>query len=267
MKQNIELNKLFEKMWSDYCKMNPQAQSVYDVLTKSGEDVINDHIAFRTFSHPNINIDVLSPHFKKYGYKLVASYIFEEKKLTAQHFEHDDPNYPKVFISELNLALVSDHLNKVVESIVKDIKPGYLNSEDFLFLGRPWQASHSTYLMLAQESEYAAWVYAHGFRPNHFTVYINYLKKLNTIEKLNAFLKENGFPLNKSGGEIKGSAVELLEQSSTMANEIDVQFADGKFKIPSCYYEFAKRYPLPNGKLFQGFIGKSADKIFESTNR
>ncbi len=31
--------------------------------------------------------------------------------------------------------------------------------------------------------------------------------------------------------------------------------------------EFAHRYPLPNGNLFQGFVAKSADKIFESTNR
>jgi len=45
-----------------------------------------------------------------------------------------------------------------------------------------------------------------------------------------------------------------------------VQFTDGKKEIPSCYFEFAKRYLLDSGELYQGFIAKSADKIFESTN-
>lgn len=254
-------------MWSDYCNMNPQAQAVNDLLTNYGEDVVNDHIAFRTFSHPDICIDKLSPHFEKYGYQFVADYKFEEKKLSAKHFAHPNPNYPKVFISELNLSLVSPEINKIVGLIVKEIKKDYLSTQNFLFSGRPWQAQFEIYKKLYAESEYAAWVYAHGFRPNHFTVYINYLKKLDTIQKLNQFLKSNGFPLNSSGGEVKGSSSELLEQSSTMANEIDVQFLEGQFKIPACYYEFAKRYQMPNGQLFQGFIGKSADKIFESTNK
>lgn len=52
-----------------------------------------------------------------------------------------------------------------------------------------------------------------------------------------------------------------------MAGEIQWQFGDGVYSIPACYYEFAKRYPMANGNLYHGFIAKSADKIFESTNR
>ena len=37
-------------------------------------------------------------------------------------------------------------------------------------------------------------------------------------------------------------------------------------RIPSCYYEFARRYPLPSGEVFQGFVPESADTIFESTD-
>jgi hypothetical protein len=43
-------------------------------------------------------------------------------------------------------------------------------------------------------------------------------------------------------------------------------FTEGEFDIPGCYYEFARRYPDADGKLYSGFIAKSADKIFESTN-
>ncbi len=37
-------------------------------------------------------------------------------------------------------------------------------------------------------------------------------------------------------------------------------------EIPSCFYEFAKRYPQADGELYTGFVAASADKIFESTN-
>ena len=72
--------------------------------------------------------------------------------------------------------------------------------------------------------------------------------------------------LNDAGGEIQGNPEELLEQSSIKAGIISVKFREGIFEIPGCYYEFARRYPDTDGKLYSGFIAKSADKIFESTN-
>jgi hypothetical protein len=122
------------------------------------------------------------------------------------------------------------------------------------------------YETLRKESEYAAWVYVYGFRANHFTVSINGLKKYDTIQKVNQFLKDSGFIINSSGGEVKGTPEELLEQSSIMAGILPVKFKEGTFEIPSCYYEFAMRYPDADGKLYSGFIAKSADKIFESTD-
>ena len=71
--------------------------------------------------------------------------------------------------------------------------------------------------------------------------------------------------MNTSGGEVKGSKEVCLEQSSTLANTIEVEFKDGKLNIPACYYEFAKRYALKDGNLYKGFVAASADKIFEST--
>ena len=52
-----------------------------------------------------------------------------------------------------------------------------------------------------------------------------------------------------------------------MADKVKVYFGSSAIEIPSCYYEFAKRYPEANGNLYQGFVAKSADKIFESTNK
>ena len=94
-------------------------------------------------------------------------------------------------------------------------------------------------------------------------------ESLNTfdgLEDLNRFLESENFRLNDSGGKIKGSKKVFLEQSSTKASSKKIQFSDGEFEIPSCYYEFAKRYSMKDGQLYQGFVTTSADKIFESTN-
>ena len=106
---------------------------------------------------------------------------------------------------------------------------------------------------------------------NHFTISVNYLDKIKNLEELNDLLLKNNFELNKSGGLIKGNKECFLEQSSTMADKVEVEFLDGqKHFIPCCFYEFAQRYSIdinnPNN-LYQGFVAANADKIFESTSR
>lgn len=262
------LETLLEKMWIDYCQLNPAAKRIYDLLSAEGEVVLNDHIALRTFNHPRLGISSLAKQFQKLGYVVAEQeYFFTEKKLYAKHFEHPNENMPKVFISELELEKVSPFVRETMVKLIESIPQSVIDSETFAMSGRPWEMSYSLYSELAKESEYASWVAAYGFRPNHFTVNINNLKKFSDIKVLNTFLKSNGVILNSSGGEIKGTTADYLEQSSTMASEIPVQFTDGTFEIPGCYYEFAKRYPLANGKLYSGFVAKSADKIFESTNK
>ncbi len=254
-------------MWADYIIMNPQAEKIYQLFSQNGENVMNDHIALRTFNHPKLGIKSFSNVFEKLGYKYAGEYFFKEKRLYAQHFEHPESTLPKIFISELELEKVSSFVQETIKNCVDQMPDATVHDENFCFSGRHWNSTYSTYLKLAEESEYASWVYAFGFRPNHFTVSMNHLKHYKDLAKLNDFLKANLIKLNTSGGEIKGTPAELLEQSSTMAGEVQCQFADGVYAIPACYYEFAKRYSLPNGQLYQGFIAKSADKIFESTNR
>lgn len=262
------LNQLLDTMWTDYCKMNPQAAQIYQAFSMNNKNVLNDHIALRTFNHPKLGIKSLAKHFEKYGYKDSGEYFFKEKKLYAKHYEHQtNPDMPKIFISELELEKMPEFVQRTINHIVELIPQSKIDSEDFIFSGTHWPIEHSVYEKLAEVSEYASWVYAWGFRPNHFTVNINQLEQFENIQDLNVFVKGLGVKLNASGGEIKGTPAEMLEQSSTMANEEPVQFKEGTFKIPACYYEFAKRYALPDGKLYQGFIAKSADKIFESTNK
>jgi hypothetical protein len=161
---------------------------------------------------------------------------------------------------------MSPFVQETLNKIAAQIPSSQINEEQFVFGGKTWEASFEIYNKLATESEYASWIYAWGHRPNHFTVSVNELKSFNEVSDINEFISSLGYKLNTSGGAIKGTPAELLEQSSTMANLVDVKFIEGEFKIPACYYEFAKRYKMENGKYYQGFIAKSADKIFESTN-
>lgn len=261
------LDHLLQVLWEDYCQLNPQAKKIFDLFSAEEEVVHNDHIAFRTFQHPKLGIQHIAKHFTKYDYKKSGEYFFKEKKLYAQHFEHVDPTKPKIFISELELGKISNTLREQIEKLVNPLPDSFSESELHFISGRPWPLSYAQYLTMSEESEYAGWVAAHGFRTNHFTVSVNSLKKRTRLEEINDFVMKHGYKLNTSGGAIKGTPAECLEQSSTMAENISVQFTDGVHIIPSCYYEFAKRYPTPNGQLYSGFIAQSADKIFESTNR
>lgn len=260
------IESLFDALWADYGRLNPSAVKVRAILTGQGETVLNDHVALRTFNVPQLNLERMAKVFLKNGYSAVGEYVFVEKKLFARHYEHPDVTKPKVFISHLEIEKLSTKAQKIIHSLVAQVPPQLSERQDFCVSGRPWKITHEEYKTLLEESEYAAWMAAFGFRVNHFTVNVNALRKFKDLSQLNDFIKSNGYKLNSAGGEIKGSKEVYLEQSSTLAEKVKVGFADGTFEIPSVYYEFALRYPLPSGQLYQGFVEKSADKIFESTD-
>jgi len=263
------VQKLFDKLWEDFNhRLCPSSHQIHQLL-KQNEALINDHIALRTFNCSPVDMSVLAKPFTDLGYQKGGDYRFKEKKLIAAHYEHSDPYLPKVFISQLVLEECSEELRSIVSGLVSQIDLKKLDSNAFLYGGRLWDLSYNDYLTLAKESEYAAWVAAHGYGANHFTVSVNQLQQFDQVSEVNAFLKQSAFLINSSGGEVKGSAEVFLEQSSTMADKVEVHFNDGSYFIPGGFYEFAKRYPLPNanGALYQGFVEASADKIFESTSR
>lgn len=260
---------LFTQLWNQYVNLNPAVAKIHALFSDREAEVINDHIALRTFQHPKVGLDKLAKAFEDAGYQRCGHYTFVEKKLNAVHLEHqDDPSQPKVFISELKLNECSNELNTIVEKhILANIDDALPESSDFCYSGRTWgDISFETYETLRKESEYAAWMYVYGYMANHFTVKVNALSSFDSLEAVNDFLEENGFQLNDVGGKIKGSPELFLEQSSTLAEKQPIAFIEGTKDIPSCFYEFARRYNLEDGTEFSGFIEGNADKIFESTN-
>jgi len=259
-------DRFFAAGWSDFVRIAPKAAALRAAFERAGETVVNDHVALRTFNLGPISLRVLEPRIIELGYRQLDEYHFEQKCLRARAYVCDGA--PRIFLSELLVERFDDTVRSTIEACVGQVHNAAARTENVFWGGRLWQPIRSDqYRALYDVSEYAAWVCALGLRPNHFTVSINALKNFDSVESVLQFAEQNGHVINESGGRVKGSRDQLLEQGSTMAEHVEVAFADSVQTIPSCYYEFALRHPLPDGTLYQGFVPQSADKIFESTHR
>jgi Domain of unknown function (DUF1338) len=262
----MEREQFFSDLWADFVGIAPQAAALKQRFEAHGETVVNDHVAFRTFDRGPLRLGALEPMILDLGYQFFDEYRFEDKHLRARAYLC--PGSPRIFLSELLADELSRSAQDWVERCCLQVDASRAGSSAVFRAGRLWQPlTFAQYQTLADESEYAGWLCAHGMHANHFTVSVNALKHLTTIASVLDFVAAAGYPINTAGGRIKGTAAVLLEQGSTLADHVPVQFADQTCDIPSCYYEFALRYPKPDGSLYEGFVPASADKIFESTHR
>ncbi|WP_245601069.1 DUF1338 domain-containing protein [Marinobacterium jannaschii] len=263
----MQPKEFFSSLWQDYIEVTPQAEQIRQLFLQTDPQVINDHVAFRTFSDTPLCLAQLQPLILAMGYEIQADYNFEAKKLRAISFIHPDPTVPKVFISELERHKLSEQAQAILQPYCDQIEAKELEQSVF-WSGRHWNMpSWEHYQTLLEESEYAAWLLVMGIRVNHFTVSVDLLESTDCIREVLQRVEDAGYAINEAGGRVKGVPADLLEQGSTMADRIDVTFAGGdSHSVASCFYEFAKRHADSDGQLYQGFIAANADKIFESTN-
>jgi len=246
-------------------------------LIRNENDIVNDHIAFRTFGIEHLGIQSLEKIMLSYGYAKRDFYRFETKKLTAYWFAppKDIPNLPRLFISQCEVSQLSKKTQEIIAHYTKHITKDPVDDLNLnngkavdSFLHTPlWDIpTWEDYQHVLKESEYAAWVLYNRYYLNHFTITIQDLKEgYNSIELFNNFLQSIGIKLNQAGGKIKISKDKKLIQSSTVAKTINAQFPhkNGKFhqhEIAGSYVEFAQRIDSRDG-----FEVGNADKIFEST--
>ncbi len=259
-----DLDEFFNTLWAQYVSITPQALAIHRLFEKQGESIVNDHVAFRTLAESCINIENLEPQLQILGYTVFDEYHFKQKKLYARSYVH--PSHPaKIFLSELLWPQLSEPAQDIIKSQLDQIN---VDQQIDLHSGCLWPLpSFKEYQILLSESEYAAWFSIWGLRANHFTASLNHFKHYQNIESVLTLLNENGFAMNESGGLIKGEEKDCLRQASTLADKVSLSFKDeGQKDISSCYYEFAQRFKQEDGRLYQGFVTASADKIFESTH-
>lgn len=264
----MQLNALLAALWADFTQLAPHAADIAGRLEARGETVDNDHIALRTFDRCNADLEAIERILLPLGYRCLDEYHFSAKHLRARAYVQ--PGRPRFFVSELLRKALSPGAQAIVERCVRslDASLGQRPGQELLHSGLHWPSlEYREYEELARESEYAGWLAAIGLRPNHFTISVNTLTTLPEVADVLDFVQAEGFRINNSGGRIKGTPDQGLVQGSTLADRQPIRFADGVRIVPTGYYEFAKRFADAKGRLYQGFVPASADRIFESTHR
>src|SRR4051812_27415520 len=81
---------LFDRLWSEYRRRVSYVQMYEQVIRLHGGTFVNDHIAFRTLAtqSPSSGIHSLSRIFEALGYRAAGNYFFDDKQLSAVHFQH-----------------------------------------------------------------------------------------------------------------------------------------------------------------------------------
>jgi hypothetical protein len=245
---------LLETLWVDYAAVTPQAVRIHQLLRERGETVRTDHIALRTFDLPGVEIESLDRAFAAEGYEAAQSYSFPDQKLIAYHYEHRAGRArPLLFVSALLVDELSDRAQEIVRGLVAQVEPGAAAHPLFAVSGRLWQLSSADYQELHRESEHGAWVAAFGFRASRLGVDAGGLRGFDRLADVNRFLVENGVRLDRDGA-IMGGAAELIEVSSTVADEVDVALTDGSVRVPGGTCQLVRRHPAADGGLL-GFLG------------
>lgn len=286
------ITEILESLFLVYSKRVPDVNKITTAMIKKGlvnnqNEIVNDHIAFRTMGVKNLGINSFEKIFLKHGYKKMDFYHFDAKKLDAFWYAPPSNDLPRIFISELKVDNLSIKAQEIIKSYTNTVTNDPVDKIDLNnslqvseYLQTPlWRLpTKNDYESLLFESEYAAWVIYNRYYLNHYTISVHDLPgEYSDLNQFNEFVKSLGIKLNKSGGEIKVSKDKLLRQSSSVANQIEAKFSEGEKKlIAGSYVEFAERNILPefskinNLKIErkhrrEGFETGNADKIFEST--
>ncbi|OGR82809.1 MAG: hypothetical protein A2901_05465 [Elusimicrobia bacterium RIFCSPLOWO2_01_FULL_54_10] len=294
------LVELFDTLYARYRSRMEYVRKYEEVVKAHGAVFFNDHIAFRTIAAdgPATGIFMISRIFEALGYSSANAYEFPDKHLSSIHYQHPNPQFPKIFITQLKSWELSAASLQIIRKAFRTHRPSL--TDPFLrdlydlegtsaasrakllealvryFEKLPWDLPHKAdILALDKESQYGAWVLVNGYDVNHFTASVNShnVDSLNDIEKLISEMRKAGIPMKK---EIEGERGTKLRQSSTESAVIDVHVKDGSktVKIPwtYAYFEIAERPLVKNpatGEMerFEGFLGGQATNLFEMTKR
>src|SRR5882724_6321034 len=288
---------LFDLLWDRYRQRVAYVQTYEKVIREAKATFVNDHIAFRTFAtqQPLAGIATISRIFEALGYRAAGSYHFDDKQLSAIHFQHTNQQFPKLFISELRLPELPADARALLAKTVRSHRPAISlemlaslanldkdNKPAAELMPRVVSEFHELpWLLPAREdveklnkvSQYAAWVLVHGYNVNHCTSLINShgVTALDDIEKTIAALAKAGVPMKK---EIEGEPGSKLRQTATEAVTIDVAAHDRGMPATMpwtyAYFELAQRETVTDsttGKKvrFEVFLGPQATNLFEMT--
>jgi len=238
-------SQLLDNLWDQYLKRMPFARTYVRMVTEKKGRVIHDHLAFRTLNthtgeQPE-GIDAIGHLIRILGYSKAGKYQFPKQHITAFHYEHPDPELPKIFISQLEVDQFPEWVHDLIHDqvtetpyLLSDQGIGLLNSlqqngllpfeaaeilveELTRYFTRPWgMVRKDTVLKINEVSQYAAWTLLHGNSVNHFAASVNQhqIQDWPDLESTLAALGHAGVSLKDS---IEGEKGSKLRQSATFA--------------------------------------------------
>ncbi len=289
---------LFDTLWTRYRGKMEYVRKYEAMIQSHGATFINDHIAFRTIASqkPSCGIFMISRIFEALGYFQGAAYEFPDKSLSSIHYQHSNPQFPKLFITQLKTWELSEKSKKIIDKSLKSHRPPLkdetlhqlnhlekvspsdraklLQQMVTYFSEVPWDLPQKDDVVeLDKETQFGAWVLINGYDVNHFTASVDSHKvaSLDEIEKVADAMRGAGVPMKK---EIEGERGSKLRQTATESAVIDVPVMIGARKVKTpwtyAYFEIAQRPLLKNpatGKMerFEGFLGGQATHLFDMT--
>lgn len=288
---------LLDALWRGYRARVPYARTYERLMRAGGGSFINDHVAFRTLAcqSPAEGLSQVARPFEALGYAPAGAYVFPEKRLSALHFRHPNPRFPKLFVSELKVWELPPAERRAVLRSVRRARPGLTDGELadirgagglspgrrerllkrlLAFFRRPWPPPRKADVLAVERvSQYAAWTLLFGREVNHFTASVDSQRAIKGIERTVFALRRAGVPMK---AEIEGRPGSRLRQSATETAPALAAVREGgrTTRLPwgYAYFELAerglRRDPETGRRTrFEGFLGGQAANLFEMTRR
>ena len=123
------MTKILDELFSTYSERVPNVRKITSEMVKNGmvkdqNEIINDHVAFRTMGVKNLGINSFEKIFLAHGYEKRDFFHFKVKKLDAYWYAPPTPDLPRIFISELKVDLLSKKVRKIIrkytDSVISD---------------------------------------------------------------------------------------------------------------------------------------------------
>lgn len=114
------MTKILDALFATYAEMLPDVKKITHAMIDKGmvknqNEIINDHVAFRTMGVKNLGIASFEKIFLAHGYEKRDFFHFNLKKLDAYWYAPPTPDLPRIFISELKVDLLSEKVQKIIK--------------------------------------------------------------------------------------------------------------------------------------------------------
>ncbi len=281
---------LIAKLWAHFNTSIPQMN---DILKDQAP--VLDHFAIIDLPSQHSGIPVLQNIFSCLGFIQQGSgYLPDKVNDFIWMMPEDNPSklatesLPQVVLADFRLNLLSNQAQRILEKFTNNIEPFDFELLDQYLLKLPGTTNNivdmvydyinslpqtlptfAEYNYIKNENQLIAWAILFGRKINHFGISVHLLENAKNLQSFNQYLSTVGVELNAQGGEIKGSQLVGIEQSSSFGRKLPLLLDGEEIEVRDSFLEFVWRYSIKQSPTlwldyFTGFIPYNANTVIES---